>query len=301
MNIQAIINGLLGVSLAYGLSQVLPARPGYWLAERLGGWVGSRQRWPMVRAVRANQWVVGGGRWSEAALSDRVRAVFRSNARCLYDYYHLLHRPQAILNRVDFDPAFEECIRRSQEGRAAQMLVIPHFSNFDLVGRAAALKGMQFQVLSYAQPQAGYQWQNELRNFKGMRVTPISNESLRQAAQRLRAGGTVLTGADRPLGEAAQRPRFFGRPANLPGGYTRLALRENAPIIVIAGITLHGGRYRAWASPPITMKTAADPATETLRNSEAVLEVIEGLIRQAPEQWSMFYPVWPQALAELSF
>ena len=292
-------NSLFGVSLAYGLAQALPPRLGRWIANQLGGAVGRLKKLSQVRAARANQWVVNGEKLSGAELDGAAQAVFRSTGQSLYDYYHHLHRPEAILKLVDFSPAFEECIRRSQEGRQSQLLVIPHCSNFDLLGRAAALRGIRYQVLSYPQPQSGYQWQNEVRNFMGVEVTPISNESLRQAAERLRGGGTVLTGADRPLNEPKVRPHFFGRAANLPTGYVRLALKEKAPVIVVSGITQPDGRYQIRASEPIMMKAGHDPVPETLRNTEAVLEVIEDLIRQAPRQWSMFYPVWPEAYPEI--
>ena len=295
MALQDVINGLFGVSLAYGLAQAMPPRLGRWTAQRIGGAVGRLKKFSQVRAARANQWVVSSEKLTGADLDRVTRKVFRSTGRNLYDFYHHLHRPESILKLVDFDPAFEECIQRSQEGRQNQLLVFPHCSNFDLVGRAAALKGIRYQVLSFPRPQSGYQWQNDVRNFMGVEITPISNESLHQAAERLRGGGSVLTGADRPLNEAKYRPFFFGRAANLPTGYVRLALREKAPVIVIACIARPDGRYRAWASQPVIMKARDDPQAEILRNAEAVLEVIEGLVRQEPWQWSMFYPVWPEA------
>lgn len=298
MALQDVINGLFGVSLAYGLAQALPPRLGRWTANQLGGAVGRLKKLSQVRAARVNQWVVSGEKLSGKELNGATQAVFRSTGRNLYDYYHHLHHPETILKLVAFNPAFEDCIQRSQEGRHSQLLVIPHCSNFDLVGRAAALKGIRYQVLSYPEPKSGYQWQNEVRNFMGVEVTPVTNESLRQAAERLRDGGSVLTGADRPLKETKYRPQFFGRASNLPTGYVRLALKEKAPVIIVSGITLPDGRYQAWASEPVMMKAGDDPAAEILRNTEAVLEVIEDLIRQAPQQWSMFYPVWPEATSE---
>lgn len=295
-----VINGVFGVSLAYGLAQALPPRLGRWTAGRLGGAVGRLKRLSQVRAARANQWVVNGGHLCDAELDRTTQNVFRSTGRCLYDYYHNLNRPETILQMVEFSPAFEDCIQRSQEGCQSQLLITPHCSNFDLVGRAAALQGIRYQVLSYPQPQSGYRRQNEMRSFMDVEVTPVSNASLRRAAERLRGGGTVLTGVDRPLREAKYRPHFFGRASNLPTGYARLALRENTMVIVVSGITLPDGRYQAWASQPVRMKKDEnDPVKETLRNTEAVLEVIEDLIRQAPQQWSMFYPVWPEALCEI--
>ena len=141
--LQEIINSLLGVSVAYGVSRVLPPRTGYWLADRLGGILVRIKSMGQMRALRANQWVVSGGQLSATALEHKAQQTVRSTARCLYDFYHNLYNPEGTLRLVQFEPAFEACIRRSQVGRESQLLVLPHLSNFDLVGRAAAIQGMR--------------------------------------------------------------------------------------------------------------------------------------------------------------
>lgn len=299
MAVQDVINGALGVSLAYELAQVLPPRLGGWFTDRIGGAMARFKRTGLVRAARANQWIVQGGRLSTAQLDQATRAVFQSTARNQYDYYHLINNPQAILNQVEIDPTFQRRIEQSRTGRQGQLLITPHFRNFDLAGRAAALYGLRTQVLSYPQPQAGYRLQNRLRNLDGIEITPISISALRKAANRLENGGTVLTSADRPMSEPSYRPTFFGRPAALPIGYVRLALKANVPVFVFYGQNLPDGRLRVMSSEPITMRPYPDRALEYTRNAEAVLEQIEALIRQAPEQWSMFYPVWPEVLNEI--
>jgi hypothetical protein len=47
------------------------------------------------------------------------------------------------------------------------------------------------------------------------------------------------------------------------------------------------------------METHPDRETEALRNAERVLRVAEGFIRQAPAQWSVSLPVWPDMLARV--
>jgi lauroyl/myristoyl acyltransferase len=47
------------------------------------------------------------------------------------------------------------------------------------------------------------------------------------------------------------------------------------------------------------MEPYPNPVDEIERNAEAVLKPVENWIRQAPEQWSMFYPVWPDADLQL--
>jgi KDO2-lipid IV(A) lauroyltransferase len=187
----------------------------------------------------------------------------------------------------------------SQHGSTGIVIVGIHLSNFDLVMQAAGALGLSVQVLSAAQPGSGYRWQNELRRQRGLEITPASITAVRQAVERLRSGGSVLTGIDRPIFDSKHRPRFFGRPACLPVHHIYLALKAKAPIYLFASILSSDGVYRISASDPIKMRPYSDRETELLRNAEAVLEVAESFIRQAPQQWSMFFPVWPEALKEL--
>lgn len=290
-----------GIPLALLIARLMPLGAGRRLAQWVGERMAASQRSEMVQAVRINQWVVSGGSLDAAALQRITRAVFRVRGRCLFDHYHHLNDRQATLALVDFDPAFEECIERSRHGRQGQLLAVPHFSNYDLAGRAAGLRRLRMQVLSYPNPNAGYSLDNRLRSQEGLEITPITMSSLRMAIERLREGGTVLTGVDRPVGEITYRPTFFGRPAALPLGYIRLALSAGVPIVVISGLPQADGRYCIWASHPIQMVKYTDREKEALRNAEAVLEVIEHLIRQGPENWSMFYPLWPEARQEMEW
>jgi KDO2-lipid IV(A) lauroyltransferase len=255
----------------------------------------------MVRAVRANQWVVHDMQISSQQLNTLVRETFRSTARSLYEFWHYYTKPESVVGLVDFEPSFFECVRRAKLGESGTLLVAPHMTNFDLVGRAVALNGLDLHILSYPQPPGGYRWQNKLRQLPGIQVTPMSIQALREASQTLRANKVVLTGVDRPLptGEDAKyRPHFFGRSAALPVYHIRLALKHNLPIVVLGGARKPDGCYRVWASDPIPMRRHDDLVQETVQNAEAILAVVAENIRKAPEQWAMFYPVWPDILEQ---
>ena len=300
MTLQDVLNGPLGISFVLGLAQVTPPRLGHSLAARLGGIYGGWKRLPSVQAARANQWVVAGGGLPAARLDELTRAVFQSTAYGLYDFYHNLNNHQAVLDLVEIDRTFQDLIVLNQSRRQGFLLVIPHVSNFDLFGSAAVFNGLNFQVLSYAQPPNGYRMQNKIRSLEGVQVTPISIESIRHAIHRMQQGGAVVTGVDRPVvAEMGSRPLFFNRPSSLPTGYVRLALKAGVPVVVVSGQTLPDGHYRLVAFDPIPMQSYPDKTEELLQNAQSVLAVIEGLIRRAPEQWAMFYPVWPEALQEI--
>lgn len=279
----------------------LPPRAGYAVAHGLGGWIASRRSSPMVRAVRANQWILHDQQPTASELDQLVARTFRHTARSLYEFWHYLPDAKRVQAMVTFDESFRSCFAQAQESGSGLLIVVPHLSNFDLIGRAAVLNGFPLHILSYPDPPGAYRWQNALRTIPGLKITPLSISSLRQASETLRSGGTVVTGIDRPIvgSEGKYRPRFLGRPASLPVFHVRLALKHDLPIVLVSGMRLPSGGYQVWASPPISMLRLADLVEETIQNAEVVLDVLARFIQQASDQWAMFYPVWPEALSEM--
>ena len=304
MILQDVLNGPLGISFVLGLAQVTPSRLGCSLAPWLGSIYAGWKRLPSVQATRANQWVVAGGELSASRLDELTRSVFQTTAYGLYDFYHNMNNPQAAVDLVEIDTSVRAGLEWYHGAHSGVLVVIPHVSNFELLALAFAhtslFNGVKVQFLSYPQPTAAYRLQNRMRTLEGLQITPISIESMRQAIQFMKQGGVVLTGVDRPMGgDTSCRPSFFGRPSSLPTGYVRLAIKAGVPVVVISGQILSDGHYRLMAFEPIPMHSYQDKTEELLQNAQPVLAVIEGVIRKAPEQWAMFYPVWPEALQEI--
>lgn len=296
MKLQEILTSRFISGLALFLSRITPESIGYPLADRIARVIGSMRNSAPVRAVRANQWVLSQMRMNADELDAASNAVFRFTGYALYDYYHNLTHPQKVLKKVHFTPRIYEYIERARTGKEGTLFVLPHLGNFDMAGMALALQGLNFQVLSYPRPPGGYRLQNLIRRLTGIETTPMSLNAMRQAVERLKSGGTVLTGLDRPLGETNYRPLFFGRPANLPVAYVRLAMKAGVPIIVAAVTRGEDGCYLVDASEPVETQPYPDLKTEMEKNAEAVLRRAEEFIRRAPLQWVMYYPVWPDAL-----
>ncbi|MCL4559203.1 MAG: lysophospholipid acyltransferase family protein [Chloroflexi bacterium] len=299
MDLQNSMNSRFGVGLALALGRITPEIIGYRLAASVADLISARRSSRIVRAVRANQWVIAGGKLTPQQLDRAVRDTFRHAGRCIYDHYHHIYNPSALLDMVAFSPEFERRAQSIKEGKTGTLFVTPHLSNFDLMGRALALKGFNIQVLSYADPRSGYKEQNRLRTVGGFEFTPISLSALRRATDALHQGGTILTGLDRPEKDPKYRLEFFGRLAPLPVGHIRLALKTKVPITAVAAQMRPDGTYYLLATDPIPMQPYPDPVEEITRNAEVVLRVVEEWIRQAPHQWLMFYPVWPEVINEI--
>lgn len=294
MNLQGIINSQASIGLALALGKMIPEKASYWLTNPAGKWIASRQKSAMVRAVRANQWVISDGKLTGKELDQAVLAVFQSTAHCLYDFYHFIEQPEGIRQRVEFTPDVSQAFERSHKGEGGMICVTPHLSNFDLAGQALALHGWRILVLAYPQPNKGYAWQNKIRSKMEFEVAPLSITSLRQAKERLKQGGVVLTGLERPITGTNYHPKFFGRPAPVPVTYIRLAMETHVPVVVLACHTRPDGSYLVQGSQPVWMQSGPDLKTAIEANAERVLVEAEKFIRLAPNQWSMFYPVWPE-------
>ncbi|MFW5713855.1 MAG: lysophospholipid acyltransferase family protein [Brevefilum sp.] len=278
------------------LGRVLPRRIGLALTDGIGKFLGRNKTSPMVRAIRANQWVIHDQSLSSEQLDQLPVTIFQSAARCMFDYFYFLSRPKKLQSVIELSPEAQQAIDRIRLNQPT-VIVCPHLSNFDLMGYALALNELKLQVLSFPNPGAAYRLQNKIRERVGLKVTPMTLTAFQQARNRLRNGGSVLTGLDRPLENAQKyRPTFFGHPCSLPVTYVRLAKEANAPVILMAATSKPDHSYRLIGSHPIWMKSFADLETEILFNANRVLSKAAPLIRTYAHQWAMFYPIWPQYL-----
>lgn len=287
------------MKLVLRMGRLLPPQPGYAIGRLIANYLGRRKYFTPVKAVRANQWVISGGTATAAELDRLALETYRTAAHCIYDFYHNMDDPDALRAMVEFSPEFEVLYERAMARKEGTILGLCHMASFDLVGRAAALRGMPLFAITAPEAPGGYQIANQLRRQFNIEAYPASLETVRLAVDRLRHGGTVVTGVDRPFSDSNHRPRFFGRPAALPVAHVRLALKFDLPVFAMGGCLKADGHYRLWASEPIEMQRTGDNDQDIVLNAERVLERIEHNIRQFRTQWNMTYAVWPEALSEM--
>lgn len=296
INVRNLINSSFGVNTALWLGRTTPDRIGKRLARLAGEWIASHRDWEMVKAVRANRWVVSGGELQGAELDEAVRATFRHTANSLFTLYHHFQNLEAMRRLVEIDELSHKILFRPKYEERGIIIVGLHLGNFDMVLQTAGMMGLDAFVMTLPELPGGYKLQFDFRRRTGINLVPASISSMRQAIEYLRAGGMVVTGIDRPEAECSYRPMFFNQPSALPVHHVVLALKAQVPIRIGFSQLRADGRYHLTFSEPIEMQNFSDRKQEVLANAEAILKVAEGYISQAPEQWEMTFPVWPEAL-----
>ncbi|MEW6568491.1 MAG: hypothetical protein AB1449_10075 [Chloroflexota bacterium] len=296
MNLLDIANSVAGPPVGMALARLLPARIAYRLADRGAEATARRRGLPIVEAIRANQAVVRGLPLDDPSLEAATEAVLVHAARGYVDLFRALaHGQQALIAGCTMMPDLQQALVQGRSDGRGMLAVSGHLSCFDMLVLTLAARGVAVQGLSYADPRGSYRVQNILRRRSGLILTPISQAALRMAFARLRRGELVLTGVDRPAPEG-EMLRFFGRLARMPVGHARLAIRTRARILVGAMRSAGQGHYEAvylGMIDPLEMgREGGDPRAV----AEAVLALLESPIRARPEEWLMFFPVWPEVL-----
>jgi lauroyl/myristoyl acyltransferase len=299
MNLQSFLNSRQAGKLALRTSRLLPPGPGQRLASFLADRISSNNQLPLILALRANRWVISGGKLSASQLNEAARQNLRHIAHSYYTFFHNLSDPDALQSLVSFTPQIEELIARSQEGKEGVIVTGLHLSNFDLVFQAAARRGLRAVGLSLPEASEAIEWQHNFRRMAGLEILPASVENFRQVISRLKTGHVVVTGIDRPVNGTKAHHRFFGQPAHVPVHHIHLALKAEVPIVIMGAILCPDGIYHIHSSDYIDMRRFPNRQTEIMWNAERVLEIAADIIRQAPHQWAVMQPVWPEVLTEV--
>jgi phosphatidylinositol dimannoside acyltransferase len=298
-DIQQVINSRLGINIISAIAGLMPVRFGYRLADLVVDRIMANPQSRLVRAVRANQWVINGERPDKDGLDKAVQAAFRNSARCIFNLYHFKLDPRTLDQMVVFNAAAQQLTQRTEFDRRGLVVVALHMSDWDLVLRALTMQGMRPLMLTIPDPQGSQRVEYELRRRTGMNLIPTSVGTLRSALKYLGQGGVVMTGIDRPIPKPRLHPRFFGRPADLPVHHVFLAAKARVPVMVMVTIRLPDGKNHIITSDPIEMESRPDADSELLYNAEKILRIGEDFIQQAPSQWSISLPVWPEVLEQM--
>ncbi|SRR6266498_1391076 len=300
IDLQQVINSPFAVRFLSLIAQGIPPRIGYPLCDIIGGRIATRRKSKLTQAVRLNQWVARGANLGKAALDKAVRKTLQNNARDIYNLYHYLGQPEAMKQMIALNASARQVIERPEFADRGLVILGLHLSNFDFVLRAISQCGFKPMVLTIPDPQGGRRVEYEMRKQTGMNLVPASISALRRAVKHLEQGGMVVTGMDRPIPKSKQQPNFFGKPASLPMHYIYLASKAQVPIIVMPVIQQSDGKYHVLGSEPIEMEYDPDREKAILRNAERVLKEAEYFIQQAPQQWNVPLPVWPELLGKIS-
>jgi len=229
---------------------------------------------------------------SEARLMAMARQVFRHAARNYLDALTVATQSLEQINARIEVQGIDALFAALEEGHGA-ILVAPHMGNMDVLVQYLALRKVPITVpVEHMKPERLYRFLHKLRTRFGVRLLPLDKNLTGELLACLRRNEVVGLVCDRVLGETGVHVPFFGRPALLPPGPGLLALRSGAPLLGAHAERLPGGRTRGHLLPAVHARKGGGLRLAQAAAMGQVAALLEEQIRDHPEQWTVFVPIW---------
>lgn len=166
-----------------------------------------------------------------------------------------------------------------------------HLGNWEVLPAAVASLGIRLATL-YRLPRNAHVMET-LGRWRGDLVTlvPSGPGAALRIARELKAGVHFCMMSDQRMPGGPVVP-FFGRPAASNPIVARMARQFDAPILGVRCIRLPGSRFRVELTPPLDVPRDAEGRVQVDGATAAINAVIEGWVREHPEQWLWLHNRW---------
>ncbi len=231
-----------------------------------------------IETILAGAWENLGRVGAEFAHLDRV-----------WDF-DLAHRDKPT--RIEATPRSEQLIETLRHDGKPALIFAAHLGNWELPAVAAVALGLDTAVL-FRRPNiaSADRIVQDLRAVKmGTMIAAGSGAPIR-LAQALEQGKHVAMLVDQHFSRGVD-VTFFGRPAKANPLLARLLRQIECPLHGVRIVRLPGHRFSAEMTEEIVPARDADGRIDVQGTMQAVTSVIEGWIRETPEQWLWLHRRW---------
>ena len=278
-----------GVAAALGSFRLLPLD----LASATGGWL-CRRFGPLVPVSRhaERNLKLAFPEKTDAEIRRILIAMWEHLGRVFGEYAHLDHiRLYVPGSRVEVVNGHEVDQLRD-DGRPG-IFFSAHLGNWEIAGMGALHRGLPIALI-YRAPNNPVV-EALLRRARGnaaAELLPKGAEGGRRAVEVLREGGHLGMLVDQKMNDGIAVP-FFGHPAMTAPALARLALKFDLPVVPARVERLVGARFRLTFYPPLRIEKTGERERDVLALMTRVNAIIEGWIRERPEQWLWLHRRWP--------
>jgi KDO2-lipid IV(A) lauroyltransferase len=283
--------------LGYAAAQFLPRAVAHWIGATIA-LASYRRRAAAQAALRANLRRVTG--LDGPALDAACAANVANFGRMLADYFRCCgaggHERAAAL--VDEWRGFEHLKAARDAGRGT-VLVTAHLGHWEMGGTVLAQRGFPMTVVTLEEPSSELtRWRDALRRQLGIKtiaVGPGREFAFLEMLAALRRNECVAMLVDRPYAGSGMPVNFFGAPTEFSTAPALLA--HHAGATVLPAFVLFNGRrrYVSLAAPIIPMSTGGRARATLAENTQRIAGVFERYVREQPEQWFNYVPIWKEA------
>lgn len=226
-----------------------------------------------------------------------LAGVWDNLGRVAAEFAHLDHiwqydRAHPELSRIEIPERTHELFAKLRNDGKPALIFASHLGNWELPALAATAHGLDTAVL-FRRPNvaAADRAIHELRAVQMGQLIATGPDAPFKLAQALGDGQHVAMLVDQWYTRGVE-VTFFGRKTTANPTLARLLRQIECPVYGVRIVRLPGHRFRAEMSEEITPVRDASGAIDVQGTMQAITSVIEGWIREHPEQWLWLHRRW---------
>ncbi|MBI5305376.1 MAG: lysophospholipid acyltransferase family protein [Chloroflexi bacterium] len=276
------------------LIALTPHRVSFWLAGAMGE--AAYYAMPLRRRVAEENFARVLGKPAEDPAVQRVaRGAFKNFARQLRDVmiYPSMTAAQLDARVTIVSPAHFETALAPGKGA---IVVSAHFGNTDLPSAVMAMRFKPFTLVAESlRPAQLMDYLTKIRAARGVHLFPYDSapRKILQALKRNEMTAFLLDfGVTHHFDITTVPVTFFGASTDFPAGPAQMALLTGAAIIVGHVFVADDAHMYIHTNEPIVVKAIGERRQVMQMTMQQIARQMEVFIREHPEQWYVFRPMW---------
>lgn len=260
------------------------------ITRRIGPWL------PENKIGRANLTAAFPEK-SPAEIDTILNGVWDNLGRVGAEFAHLDHiwnldveHPER--GRIELGADTSEKFEQLRNDGKGALIFASHLANWELPALAAPAYGLESAIL-FRRPNiaAADRAIQDMRAVNMGTMIATTHDAPLRLAQALQKGVHVGMLVDQYFGRGVE-VTFFGRKTRANPLLARLARQIECPIHGVRVVRLPGHRFRAELSDEVTPVRDATGQIDVQGTMQAITTVIEGWVREHPEQWLWLHRRW---------
>jgi KDO2-lipid IV(A) lauroyltransferase len=226
-----------------------------------------------------------------------LAGVWDNLGRVGAEFAHLDHvweydRAHPELSRIEIQERTHELFAQLRLDGKPALIFASHLGNWELPALAAVAHGLDAAIL-YRRPNIASADRaiERIRAVKMGTLIPAGRDAPIKLAQALQDGQHVAMLVDQYLKNGVE-VTFFGRKTKANPMLARLLRQIECPVHGVRIIRLPGHRFRAELSEEVKPVRDAEGQIDIQGTMQAVTSVVEGWIREYPDQWLWLHRRW---------
>jgi Kdo2-lipid IVA lauroyltransferase/acyltransferase len=226
-----------------------------------------------------------------------LTGVWDNLGRVGAEFAHLDHvweydRAHPENSRIEIEQRTHELFAQLRLDGKPALIFASHLGNWELPALAAVAHGLDAAIL-YRRPNIASADQiiQEMRAVKMGTLIPAGRDAPLKLAEALQNGQHVAMLVDQYLTNGVE-VTFFGRKTKANPMLARLLRQVECPVHGVRIIRLPGHRFRAELSEEVKPVRDAAGQIDIQGTTQAITSVVEGWIREYPDQWLWLHRRW---------